>query len=311
MLKIDFVDFYKELNKEDNIFINNLRKICEVEISTDPDLIFYGNYGFEHLKYNCYKVFYSSENVRPDYRYCDFSITFDFINDGRNFRLPLYFIHLKDFLEVSIERKYLYKPKNRFCNFIYSNDKAKERIEFFNLLSSYKRIDSLGMVLNNMKNEKAGERNYTSKLEFLSDYKFTIAFENESYPGYTTEKIIHPLLVGSIPIYWGNPKINLDFSSNSIINVHDFGSFYDVIERINVIDNDEKIYSTYFQNTDSLRSLLEIKEKELCSFFEILLSSLEKSSPIAQSLKGRFDSLSVKFNFQVKRFKYRLNKFGK
>ena len=38
----------------------------------------------------------------------------------------------------------------------------------------------------------------------------TIAFENSSFPGYTTEKIFEPMLEGSIPIYWGNPRVDED-----------------------------------------------------------------------------------------------------
>lgn len=34
-------------------------------------------------------------------------------------------------------------------------------------------------------------------------YKFTIAFENQSYPGYVTEKIADALMAGTVPIYWG------------------------------------------------------------------------------------------------------------
>src|SRR5207249_8371440 len=45
------------------------------------------------------------------------------------------------------------------------------------------------------------------KRAFISQYKFTIAFENSSYPGYHTEKILDPMMVDSLPIYWGNPCI--------------------------------------------------------------------------------------------------------
>jgi glyoxylate carboligase len=45
-----------------------------------------------------------------------------------------------------------------------------------------------------------------NKRQFQSEYKFSIAFENNAhrpqYPGYTTEKIMEPMTVNSIPIYW-------------------------------------------------------------------------------------------------------------
>ena len=46
------------------------------------------------------------------------------------------------------------------------------------------------------------------KLDFLRDYKFTLAVENNIWPGYTTEKLVDPMFAGSIPIYVGDPQAN-------------------------------------------------------------------------------------------------------
>ena len=46
------------------------------------------------------------------------------------------------------------------------------------------------------------------KLATLSNFRFTIAYENgHSMPGYVTEKILDCLCAGSVPIYWGAPNI--------------------------------------------------------------------------------------------------------
>ena len=63
-----------------------------------------------------------------------------------------------------------------------------------------------------------------NKIDFIMDHKFTIAFENSSYPGYTTEKIFEPMLVNSIPLYWGNPLVDRDFNTKSFLNFHDYGN---------------------------------------------------------------------------------------
>jgi hypothetical protein len=60
------------------------------------------------------------------------------------------------------------------------------------------------------------------KRAFLSQYKFTIAFENFSYRGYNTEKLTDPLLAGSVPIYLGNPEITKHFNPACFINAHDY-----------------------------------------------------------------------------------------
>ncbi len=86
---------------------------------------------------------------------------------------------------------------------------------------------------------------WQDKVDFLRSYKFTVAFENESYPGYTTEKIYHSMLAGSIPIYWGNPRISEDFNPKSFVNVHDYWSLSAAIRRIKQIDNDDALYREY------------------------------------------------------------------
>ena len=46
------------------------------------------------------------------------------------------------------------------------------------------------------------------KLEVLGRYRFTIATENyRGYSNYISEKIIHPLLAGSVPVYLGDENI--------------------------------------------------------------------------------------------------------
>ena len=129
-----------------------------------------------------------------------------------------------------------------FCNFIYSNERAKERIHFFKLLNKYKHIDSGGKVLNNI-----GGR-IDNKLEMVSKSKFTIAFENESHPGYATEKIIEPLIQGSIPIYWGEYNNCSRFLIQIVfINVHDYDSFEDVIKEVIKIDTDVNLWKRYIE----------------------------------------------------------------
>ena len=55
------------------------------------------------------------------------------------------------------------------------------------------------------------ERSTKSSPSFAA-INFTIAFKNDSYPGYTTEKIYEPMYVNSLPIYSGNPLVYRDFN---------------------------------------------------------------------------------------------------
>ena len=81
------------------------------------------------------------------------------------------------------------------------------------------------------------------KTDFLKDYKFTIAIENfVNSPGYMTEKITHPMIVNSIPIYLGDPTVAKDFNPKSFINIADFKSFGAAVKRIKEIDENDELY---------------------------------------------------------------------
>src|SRR5262249_19232982 len=71
------------------------------------------------------------------------------------------------------------------------------------------------------------------------------AFENESHPGYTTEKIYEAMLVNTLPIYWGDPRVAVDFNPRSFLNYHDFGSLEALIERVIEVDRNDELYCEY------------------------------------------------------------------
>ncbi|MCA9658007.1 MAG: glycosyltransferase [Myxococcales bacterium] len=225
----------------------------------DPEFLIYSPFGVEHRRYDCVRIFVTGENQRPNYAECDYAFSFDYPVTDRNWRLPFYTLvcyHTRTPLEPLLEpRQELGPPaaERRFCAFIYSNPRCKERNRFFELLSRYRRVDAPGRVCNNMRAPELAGRSaadwHLSKRRFLRNYKFTIAFENESYPGYTTEKIIDPMLAGSLPIYWGNPRVDRDFSTASFINVHDFPSVEAAAEHVAAVDRDPALYDRYMTSS--------------------------------------------------------------
>lgn len=251
-LKIYFCDMPKLFDYNNNFFLDIINKYFEgYEISDNPDFLFYSACGTTHLKFkNCVKIFWTEESVVPDFNECDYGIAFDWITfEDRYIRRPIWLEEqrfYKDFLEIDDE-----KALNRsFCNFIYYNDNQGEgtefRKKFVKKLAEYKRVDCPGKVLNNMKANLVGrfEGDWRkSKVDFVNNYKFTIAFENACYRGYTTEKIIHPFVARSIPIYWGNPIVEKDFNSEAFINCNGYENDIDaIVDRIIQLDQDDDAY---------------------------------------------------------------------
>lgn len=269
-IKINFEDFWfpstEEAIKESTLY-KILSKRFDLELAKKPDFLIYSCFGKNYLKYDCVRIFYTGENVRPDFDDCDYSFSFDFPVTEKNYRLPLYKLYTEEFDVVKNKNRnieMIINEKRKFCNFLYSNKRAQERIEFFHKLQEYKKVDSGGKLLNNL------GLFVEDKLAFLRNYKFTIAFENSSYPGYTSEKILHSFAADSIPIYWGNPLIGRDFNPKSFINCHDYESFDDVVKIIIEIDNDDDLYKKYL-NEPAFKDNSEnefVNEKNILDRFE-------------------------------------------
>lgn len=220
-----------------------LNRHFQLKIDEHPKVLFFGDVGDgEHLLYpaNTIRIFLTGENIQANWDEADYAMTHERIWNERHWRVPLW-RHFYDPGHTHVERNFdVVKSRvDRFCNFIYSNDRAKERIEFFHKLNARKGVDAGGRVLNNIGGRVADKRAYVCRC------KFTIAFENESHPGYATEKIIEPLLMGSIPIYWGDPQIEDDFNPECLINVHRFSSFDAVVDRVLEIDRSDDLWRKY------------------------------------------------------------------
>jgi len=256
-----------------------LARHLDITWDDKPDILFYGDAGKgEHLRYpaRTIRIFLTGENIPPNWREADYAMTHERLWNDRHWRVPLW-RHFYDPGHTRVDRSFadVRQRVDRFCNFIYSNERARERIEFFEKLHARRPVDSGGRVRNNLGGP------VEDKIAWVRRSKFTIAFENESHPGYATEKIIQPLLHGSIPIYWGDPHIAEDFNPECFVNVHRFPDFDAVIEEVMRIDADEALWEKHvtapiFHN-DSLPE--SITDHTLCSFFQSIAHSSSRRIP--------------------------------
>src|SRR5688500_8710210 len=79
--KVNFSDFWPHFNKEKNYLAELLITRYTLEITDKPDFLIYSVFGNEHRKLNCVKIFFTGENVRPNFAECDYSFSFDYINN--------------------------------------------------------------------------------------------------------------------------------------------------------------------------------------------------------------------------------------
>ena len=276
-LKINVSKYWQKFENYDNCFLNRLSKKYNVVLCDDPDFYFfthsfYDNNIKDYLDYDCHRIFFGYENHRADWDNCDYALDSDYYkNEPRHKRFPLWarFDLKKLLIPKDLES---FRSKKKFCCMVVSNPDSKERIDFFHKLSSYKKVDSGGRYLNNIGFPVEHKR------DFIKDYKFVISFENSSFPGYATEKIVEPMLVNSIPIYWGDPEISKDFNTESFINVNDFKTYEEAIDFIIDLDRNEDRYLAMASKPWFVNSKVPemYSEESVLSFFEFIIRDSKK-----------------------------------
>ncbi len=278
-IKLWFTDFYPGFEPKDNYFLDLLSESYKIELNkASPDYLIYSCYGREFLNYDCVRIFYTGENLKPDFNLCDYAIGFDYIQfEDRYLRYPNFAFYYGQFEQLTKVPKISLQDihaENYFCNFIYSNSNADPtRDNFFHLLSAYRPVSSPGTHLNNI-SIPVGERFASdwmfTKIDFQSQCKFSIAFENSYSPGYTTEKIMHAFISNTIPIYWGNPDVAKDFNPAAFINCHDYESFDEVILKVKEIDQNEELYLSMINEPAFKNNAIpdNLKSKKLLEFLQ-------------------------------------------
>ena len=312
-VKVNFADFW-DMNLGDYDIRNNpvfkfLSRAFSLEISQQPDYLFYSIYGKAHLKYDCVRIFYTLESYVPNFKKCDYAVSHHYPLTKRNYRIPAYKFYGDgceyNALSLPKDADAIIHGKTKFCNFIQKNKMPPVRNSFYDLLSAYKTIGSAGFFRNNVKfieEVRSDLRNtilgdIKAKVDFMRPYKFSIAFENASYPGYTTEKIVHAFAANTIPIYWGNPLVHLDFNPASFINCHDYNNFDEVMEEVKRVDRNEDLYRTYLREPalHDNRCLDYLTDEAIYKWFEGIFSSREiiRERDVSPHLKFQ-DHLSLR-----------------
>lgn len=228
-------------------------------------------------------IFIAGESVMPDLNLFDYGFTFDDLGGSdRLCTYPLrkfydnYMGRQKNEMEDSLNLvKSELDSKTGFCNFIYSNSRGhSNRDKIFHLLETYKRVDSLGAYLNNTGFSDSHitciEDRVRMSVAIKSRYKFTVAFENATQRGYTSEKIFTSLEAHSIPIYWGNPDIGKIVNEDAIINCHRYSSFEEVLERVKEIDENDDLWCEMVKQPWLTKEQEQLEEKTKEKYYAFL-----------------------------------------
>lgn len=260
---IDFHNMWGGFDKNNNVITNTLRLLYDVEVSSNPDISICQVSPASHqspppesfvTKGKNKVVHWMVESIdrtgEPDYNRCDFSITSCRFNDDRNTRLPLWSMYVNWFGDqeedyqkgrnqaLLVSPKKLLAPmkqteKKKFCSILTNNDMGIRKDhypEFIKLSIDHGLMtESRGRFLQNMPSIGGDE---LDKLNYLDSFKFNMCYDNGESDGWITEKLIHPIYKGCIPIYWGCKTVIDEFNEDRFIHVRNYDDIYKMWDRV-------------------------------------------------------------------------------
>lgn len=243
-LKINYYDFGKNFDAENHHFTKLLRTKYDVEISNEPDYIFYTVFGNKHHAFDGIRIFWTGEQMCPNFNVCDYAFGHSYLTfEDRYMRFPLWALG-KGNIEKSLHRTEGMTDQQlldrKFCCAVLGNGTQTDgaRPKMLELLEQYKTVDYGGKYHNTVGHIYPP----SEKVGFQRNYKFSIAFENTYCSGYTMEKLVDSFASQHIPLYYGNPRVAEEFNPKAFINAHDFNSLEDMMAYVKQVDQDDELY---------------------------------------------------------------------
>ena len=228
------------------------------------------------------------EALTPDFNFFDFALGFDHLTlsgGGRSryfrphplLRYSHYFKNWFDDSYVSLSHNHL---RPYLFDYVYSNKAPSPfRQQFFDQLSKHTEIRSYGSDRKNVTNfhfqynvsseSQSGSAWIDEKILLQADHLFSICMENGRFDGYTSEKIMTSFAAGSIPIYWGNPSIGLDFNTSRFLDVTHCDTIGAAVEAVLQLSSNTELIAKKLSSpilTGGQSQLLISNREELAAF---------------------------------------------
>ena len=161
------------------------------------------------------------------------------------FENKMHLISLLSPPKVSFDKK----EKSAPIAWIVSNCNAYNgREKYMKKLMDKIGVDSYGGCLKNKFTHPS--EHMTGNIELFSKYKFVIAIENSNCMDYVTEKLVHAVASGAIPIVAGKdnkPDYLRFLPKKSYINIYDYSTIDEIVDKINSIASNKTEYESYMK----------------------------------------------------------------
>ncbi len=277
MIEVEYLNFWQDFDPENNLFQDffsaNPQVVDQILAAGHKKVVFESVFAPKKKQKSFFKkktsdaevsnnicadkkeikplrIWFTGENLRPPLeKNYDAYLSFDHDDFGnRNFYFPLIYLSLNPYRvngHPRIGEKYLAKdlliPRTHRSGKIAKSicvisSSSTHRLGAVKELEKYFQVDVYGSM---------GEVSPLEKITVAKSYEFMLCFENDLYPGYTTEKIVEAYVCGTIPLYWGMLD-NCDFlNKKSFLNLANSKSIEIWAKELSQIS--EKHYKSMFQ----------------------------------------------------------------
>ncbi len=280
--RIDYYNWWNKQPADEVWFTTYLQKRGFLNRPQDPHFVFYSSLGSINLlrieqllswcKHRRIRIYFNGENNHHpnfapylhnllDHRSIDLSLGFDYTDDPRYMRFPLWILEMfpPESTEEDIRRicdqlshQQLEASRSRFCALVSGNRGPDDpgailRSNMVQQLNAIAPVDCAGKLLHNTDELKTKFND--NKAEFLKQYRFYICPENASVEGYVTEKLFHCIGSGCIPIYWGangNPEPDI-LNRDAILFWNPDGDNSALLQQISDLQRNPQQYKDFFE----------------------------------------------------------------
>ena len=248
--------FFEELLKRTKLYNFKItQNIDEANVLLES---IFGGQSLINYKQWKYTIHYSGESATRYQQYQVLYNAYDMVLSSHTSKssniidLPLFvaYIHSNNLLDRLTIRESLHRQEipPKFCCFVVTNGICGVRNRMFELLNqNYKKVDSAGNFNNNV-GYVFSEKYWTKEqIQFISQYKFMICFENTKDDStYITEKLVNVFLGRTIPIYWGSEYCKTVFNPDAFLYLENDtpDEFARIISEVKRLDQDDAAYLT-------------------------------------------------------------------
>lgn len=188
---------------------------------------------------------YSGEpDIRPNSD--DYTVVLSGLPTGQphnNIAVPYYGSVLYEVEDIpNIKTPHKMPVKDVVC--IISNPGGGVRNAFLNELDKHFQVTYAGKYKNNIGGPIS--HHYLSRefIDYISQFKFIVAMENNERDSYITEKILHGFRAGIIPVYWGAKRTGDFINEDRMIHLKNEEHISTVIARMKAIAASESEWRT-------------------------------------------------------------------